>query len=379
MTKVHITIPNESSSGQYNVVISRIDRYLLGLFWVSFAAGLLIFLSLFVATDAMSSFVRYKDVAAMVFVRYYIFYIPEIIYKMLPIACVVGTVMTISSLNKGSELVALFASGMSLFRISRSLFASIILLCAFSYILSDQLLPIFSKQKSFIFYNEIEKTPSKFQTIKTNRIWYRSKNAIFNIKTLNAEGNKAQGLTLYFFNDAWELIQMLTADSVVMNGSQWVLRGGTVTAFSKDSSFPLNDKFFEKTIVMAEEAQDLRSTGQTSDLLTQAELSRFINKNKDAGLDTIKYEVDFHSKFSFALAGLVMSLLALPFCVEHSRGGGMMKNIGICLGLVLVYWIFYSSAQTLGQHNQLNPILAAWLPNLVMTALGATLLLRAKR
>ena len=360
-------------------MFSRIDRYLLGLFWVSFAAGLLIFLTLFVATDAMSSLVRYKEIAASVFIRYYIFYIPEILYKMLPIACVVGTVMTISSLNKGSELVALFASGLSLFRISRMIFISILFLSAFSYVLSDQLMPVFARNKNFIFYNEIEKTPSRFQTIKTNKIWYRSKNSIFNIKTLNAEGNKAQGLTLYFFNDAWDLIQMLTADSVMMNGSQWILQNGTVTAFSKDSSFPLNDKFVEKTIVMSEEAQDLRCTGQTSDLLTQAELSRFISKNKDAGLDTIKYEVDFHSKFSFALAGLVMSLLALPFCVTHTRGGGMAKNIGICLGLVVVYWIFYSSAQTLGQHNQLNPILAAWLPNVVMMAFGTTLLLRAKR
>lgn len=361
-------------------MISRIDRYLLGLFWTSFAAGLLVFITLFIASDTMTTLVHYKDVSALIFLRYYGFYLPEIIYKMLPVACVVGTVMTISSLNKGSELVALFAAGMSLFRISRVIFVSILFLSCVSYWLSDQMMPVFAKQKNFIYYNEMEKTPSRFQTIKTNKIWYRSKNSIFNIKTLNAEGNKAQGLTLYFFNDAWDLIQMLTADSVAMNGSQWLLRNGTVTVFSKDSSFPMNDKFFEKTIVMAEDAQDLRSTGQTSDLLTQAELSRFINKNKEAGLDTIKYEVDFHSKFSFALAGLVMSLLALPFCVTHARGGGgMMKNIGICIGLVVIYWIFYSSSQTLGQHNQLAPILAAWMPNLVMVSLGATLLLRAKR
>ncbi len=225
----------------------------------------------------------------------------------------------------------------------------------------------------------LKKNPSKFQTIKTNRIWYRSKNSIYNIKTLNTEGNKAQGLTLYFFNDKWDLMQMLTANSVAMNGSQWLLQNGTVTVFSEDSSFPMSDKFLEKTIVMSEEAQDLRSTGQTSDLLTQKELSRFINKNKEAGLDTIKYEVDFHSKFSFALAGLVMSLLALPFCVSKTRGGGLMLNIGICLGLVLVYWIFYSSAQTMGQHGQLNPIIAAWMPNIIMASLGATFLLRLRR
>ena len=87
----------------------------------------------------------------------------------------------------------------------------------------------------------------------------------------------------------------------------------------------------------------------------------------------------FHSKFSFALAGLVMSLLALPFCVGHARGGGMAKNIGICLGLVLAYWILYSTSQTLGHHGQLSPILAAWFPNVFMVGLGVFLLLRSKR
>ncbi len=360
-------------------MIQRIDRYLLGLFWGAFIAGLLVFVTLFVATDAMGSIVKYKDAGALTLIRYYGFLIPEIIYKMLPIACVVGTVMTISSLNKGSELVALFAAGMSLFRISRVIFLSIIVICIFNYFLSDQIMPVFAKQKNFILFNDLEKNPTKYQMIKTNKIWYRSKNSIFNIKTLNAEGNKAQGLTLYFFTDGWELVQMMTAESVLMDGSQWNLQNGTVTVFSKDSSFPLNDKFQEKTIVMTQDAQDLRSTGQTSELLTQAELSHFIGKNKEAGLDTIKYEVDFHSKFSFSLAGLVMSLLALPFCVGKARGGGMMKSIGICMGLVVFYWIFYNVSQTLGIRNNLAPVVAAWLPNVIMSALGTTLLLRAKR
>ncbi len=360
-------------------MFNRIDRYLLALFWTSFFAGLLIFVSLFIATDAMSSILKYQGVTSATFFKYYLYFAPEIIYKMLPVACVVGMVMTIASLNRGSELIALFASGMSLFRVSRMVFLSILLICGFSYYLSDQLMPIFSKNKNFTYYNEIEKNPSRFQTIKTDRIWYRSKNSIYNIKTLNAQGDKAQGLTLYFFNDKWDLIQMLTANSVMMNGSQWVLQNGAVTIFSEASSFPMNDRFLEKTIVMSEEAQDLRSTGQTSDLLTQKELSRFIEKNKDAGLDTIKYEVDFHSKFSFAFAGLVMSLLALPFCVSRTRGGGMMLNIGICLGLVLVYWIFYSSAQTIGQHGHLKPLVAAWMPNIMMLLLGTTFLLRLKR
>lgn len=361
------------------MMFARIDRYLLGLFWGGFIASLLIFVTLFVATDAMTTIMRYKEISSGTVIQYYLFFAPEIIYKMLPVACVVGMVMTIASLNRGSELVALFAAGMSLFRISRIVFISIMIISIFSYYMSDQLMPLFNKKKSYIYYNDIEKNPSKFQTIKTGRIWYRSKNTIYNIKTLNADGDRAQGLTLYFFNDAWELMQMLTADTVYLKGSQWILKDGTITVFSKDSSFPMNDHFQEKTIVMNEEAQDLRSTGQTSELLTQGELAKFIEKNKEAGLDTLKYEVDYHSKFGFALAGLVMSLLALPFCVGKARGGGMMMNIGISLGLVLLYWIFYSSSQTLGQHGQVPPVLAAWAPNILMVVLGIIFLFRAKR
>ena len=360
-------------------MFARIDRYLLGLFWTAFSASLIVFLTLFIATDAMSTLVKYKEISSIILLKYYALYSPEVIYKMLPIACVVGTVMTISSLNKGSELVALFASGLSLFRISRVIFVSITLVGLFSYFASDRLMPVFSRQKNFLYYNEMEKTPSRFQTIKTNKIWYRSKNSIFNIKTLNAEGNKAQGLSLYFFNDKWDLVQMLTAESVLLSDKQWVLQHGSVTVFDKTSSFPLKDNFVEKTIVMSEEAQDLRSTGQTSDLLTQSELHRFINKNKEAGLDTIRYEVDFYSKFSFALAGFVMSLLALPFCVERGRGGGLMKNIGISIGLVVIYWILHNTSQTLGQHGSIAPILAAWLPNVSMLTLGVFLLLRSNR
>lgn len=362
-----------------NILMGRIDRYILGLFWTFFASSLLIFITLFLATDVMSALVRFSDVSSTSLIKYYSYYLPEIIHRMIPIACVVGTVMSISTMNKGSELIALFASGLSLFRIARWIFISVLVVCALDYILSDRLLPVFAKQKNYVYYNEVVKNPSRFQTIKTDRIWYRSKNTIFNIKTLSGTGQIAQGLTLYFFDENWKLIQLISAKSVELNGSQWILHNGTLSVFQEGSSFPLMDVFDEKTISMSEDAQDLRNTGQTSDLLTQHELSQFITKNKDAGLDTVRYEVEYYSKFSFAIAGLVMSLLALPFLVGHSRsGGGMVKNIGITLGLVLGYWVLYSSGQTIGQHGQMPPIIAAWGANIMMLLFGAFFLLRRR-
>jgi lipopolysaccharide export system permease protein len=358
--------------------VNRIDRYISGLFIGYFIGGLLVFVTMFVAIDAMSLLVSYEKVAGSAVLAYYGYSIPEVVYKMIPVACLLATIFTISTLNKQNELVALYSAGMSIFRISAPLLIGVVMISFFSFFLGDRLLPTFAKNKNFVFYHDIKKNPALYSTTKADRIWYRSKDTIFNIKTLNEQAQKAQGLTLYYFNENWDLLQMITAREVALKGSNWDLQDGSVTLFTEDSSFPLTSKFKTKTIVMGEDSKDLSSTGNTSDVLSLSELSEFIRRNKAAGLDTLKYEVDYHSKYGFAFAAIVMCLLAIPFSVGRARSGGVMVNIGFCLGLVFVYWIFYSSGLTLGNHGQLPPIVAAWAPNLLMAGLAAILILRKK-
>ena len=385
----------------HNQQVIRIDRYIAKHFLGFFLGGMLVFLTVFLAIDILSTFVSYPGTAVDPLVKYYLFYIPDLFQKMIPVSCLLGTILSLSSLNKSNELIALFAAGYSLLRISAPILVLVMALSVLSFVLSDRIIPSLTRQKNYIFYNDIKKNPGMFSIVKTNRIWYRSKNEIFNIKTLNIEGTKAQGLTLYTFDENWDLQRMITADSVDLKDEnrkpqakeidpkavgpkapeqyQWGLKNGTVTVFYKDSSFPLTSTFKTKTIVMNEEAQDLQSSGQTSEMLSQKELSKFIDKNKEAGLDTIRYEVDYNAKFAFAFAGLVMTILGIPFSVSRGRSGGVMLQIGICIGLVFLYWIFYNSSITLGNHGQLPPMIAAWFPNLVMIGLGFVLIAKTKK
>lgn len=346
--------------------MNRIDLYVVKLFWGFFAGALLVFATLFLAVDALSTLVKFSGVDFSSIFLFYLFYLPEVLSKMIPVACVVATVMTMTSLNRAGELVALYAAGMGLFRVAAPVMISIGFISIMSFAVGDQVLPQVIKKKNYVYYNQIEKNPSKFQFVRTDRIWYRSKDTIFNIKTLSSDGKVAQGLTLYFFNNNWDLIQMLTANEVNLNGNQWELNTGSITLFDESSSFPLTSDFKKKTIIMAEDSQDLQSTGQTSDMLSQKELSKFITKNREAGLETSRYQMDYHAKFSFAFAGLVMSLLGLPFTAQRGRSGGAMLSLGMCLAVVFFYWIFYSSGQALGTHGILPPVVAAWLPTTLM-------------
>ena len=358
--------------------MNRIDRYISVLFWTYFLGGLLIFSTIFVAIDILGMMVEYKNIVLDSWLKYYEYSLPEVVYRMLPMASVMAVVFTLSTLNRLNELVALYSMGMGLVRICTPMLMWILVLCGVEMGLSDRVLPNFSRQKNYIFYHKIKKNPSMYSMVKTDRIWYRSQDTIFNIKTLNEKTHKAQGLMLYYFNQNWDLLQMISAKDVDLKGSQWDLHDGSVTVFTEDSSFPLTTQFKEKTIVMNEESKDLSASANTSDVLSLNELSQFIKKNKEAGLDTVRYEVDYHSKYSYALAALVMSLLGIPFSANRARAGGAMKNVGICLGLVLLFWIFYSSSLTLGNYGHLTPILAAWTPIFIMSAIAAYFIRRAR-
>jgi lipopolysaccharide export system permease protein len=310
---------------------------------------------------------------------YYGYSLPMIVYQMLPVACLVGTLFTLMSMGRANELTALFTAGLSLARISAPILAIVAMFSALNFGISDWLVPAFTKKKNYVFFVEIKKQPWLYSTVKTNKIWYRSQNILFNIKTLNPETRIAQDATFYYFDDDWNLIQLIHAREINIHEKQWELKEGTLTLFVPESSFPLTKTFDEKIITINEELGDLQSNTNTTDTLRVNELWRFIRKNKEAGLDTLRYEVDYHAKFSFAFAAFVMSFLGIPFTVGKARSGGWAMGVGLVLGLAFFYYALYSSAVTLGKHGFVPPIISAWAPNILMLAVGMFFLLRLKK
>jgi lipopolysaccharide export system permease protein len=357
---------------------SIIDRYISKLFLAFFAGGLIVFLTLYVTVDFMSNMVRF-NAPNQALISYYILFLPGIAYQMLPVACLLATIFTLSTLNKNNELVALFSSGMSLARISLPILLWVMIISGVAFWLNDRLVSVINQRKNYVYYVEIRKQPGLYSTVKTNRIWYRSGNVLFNIKTLQAEKSHAQGLTMYYFNNAWHLIQMLTASDVELKGDTWNLKDGTVTLFANESSVPMTQSFKHKTIIVNEDTKDIQQSSADTDSLSVSELQRFIGHNKEAGLDTLPYEVNYYAKFSFALAAFVMSFIGIPFSVTKQRGGGAALNVGLTVFLAFAYYAAYSSGITLGQHGALPPLLAVWLPNLITLGLSVLLLFRLKR
>ena len=302
--------------------------------------------------------------------------IPLIFVQMNPPAVLLSTVITLSGLNRTNELVACYAIGVGLNRVFSVILSLVFMISCLSLVLQDQILPSFFRKATTFYWKEMKKKTDFFYDIKKDKIWYRTKNLIYNLRNFDSASKTIFGMSVYTFDENFNLVQMIDAERATYTPKGWKLMNGTVTLFPKDDPFPLTQKFEEKELVISESPKDFQEIEKEVDGLRLKELQRYIQKVKNAGADTKKYEVKLQSRISLSFIPLVMCFLAVPFSTGRRREGGLVKDLGLCMGLTFFYWLFYSIGLSLGTNGALPSWLGAWLPSAIFIALTVTLIAR---
>ena len=304
--------------------------------------------------------------------------LPQVIIQMVPPASMMATVMTLSSLNRSSELTACFSLGFGLRRIMGVMLAIVLLVSCLMLVLQDRIVPPFFKKRTNYYWRVMKNRPDFFLDVKQNKIWYRSKNLIYNLQSFDAKSQTIHGMGIYSFDEDFQLMQLVEARKAIFTRNGWKLLEGNVTVFDDQSSFPLTQPFKEKELIIGETPQDFQEIEKEVDGLRLKELYRYIERVQSTGTDTKSFQVKFHSRISLCFIPIVMCLLGVPFSVRNQREGGMARDLGLCLAVTFFYWLLYSIGLSLGTNGALLPWLAAWLPSLIFTALAATLLARQR-
>ncbi|MCM2279122.1 MAG: LPS export ABC transporter permease LptG [Oligoflexia bacterium] len=355
--------------------MKTLDRYLAGIFLKNFFLAALALTTLFIFQAFMGDLFNHSYPSEQLLV-YHLLALPQVLVQMMPPAVLLATVLTLSALNRSNELTACHAIGLGIRRIVGLLLSIVFIVCCVILVMEDRILPPTFKKRTSYYWRVMKKRPDFFLDIKQDKIWYRSKNLIYNLQVFDTHTNTIRGMSVYTFDEDFNLVEVVDAEKASYSSQGWKLGKGTVTVFSPDDPFPLTKGFTEKDLIIPETPKDFREIEKEVDGLRLKELFRYIARVRQAGADTKRYEVNFHSKISLSFIPLVMCVLAVPFSVRNRREGGLAKDLGLCLGLTLFYWIFYSVGLSLGTNGALPPWLAAWLPSAAFAALAAGLIAR---
>ncbi len=354
-----------------------IDRFILWEFSKNFLICLCGLTFLFFISDYLRG-VWDAEVSSAILFKYSALKIPQIFCTSVPPAAMLGTLVTLSLMNRKNELTAIHASGVSLLHVSFLIFGAIFIASCITLITYDRIVPPLERHRLLFYWKEIKGRKDFSLDIKTSKIWYRSKNYIYNLRLFDKQTNIIQGIGVYLFDENFQLQQHIEAEKATYTpDGDWVLKNGMLTVFPSDSTFPLNKKFIEKTIHLPESPKDFMEIEKQVETLRIKELWSFIRRNRNAGLDTKEYEVDFHQRIAISFIPLVMGLLAIPFFVSLHRQGGMGKDLSFAIASIFVYWLMFSFSLSMGKKGVFEPWLAAWTPSCLF--LCAALYLIVKR
>ena len=360
----------------YRTLHRYVVREYLKIFSLSLSSLILIYV-IVLFFQKMDLIIKYQAPFYLIF-EYLLYRIPEVIFQwILPYAVLLATLLTLGGLSRHSEITAMKAGGVSLYRITFPLLFIALLISLCSFLGNDYLVPYTNQKTQYLLDVKVRKErPSGF--FKNYKIWYRSDQHVFNIQLVNPQKKILEGLTLYQFDNHFTCTQRIDAREAKWMDGKWKLYDGAMRDFREGGSIQMT-LFKEMEFSFPENWESFQTIERQSGEMSYAELRTYIQKIQSAGYDATRYLVDLYSKLSYPFLNLIMVLIGIPFALKTGRSGGVAISIGISVMIGFAYGVTFYIFLSFGKSGILSPFLSSWIPTLLFGLAGIFTLMSVRQ
>jgi LPS export ABC transporter permease LptG len=376
--------PRSQRAKAYSVFPRILDRYVvrefLNIFFLVLAAFVMLML-IFTFFELVGDILRNR-IPLFTVGDYLINLTPNMLYQISPLAVLIAVLVTFGVLNRNSELIAMKATGISLYRLIVPI-VSIAAILAVTLFLFDEFYLPQANRKQEALRNIIKgRPPQTFLHPEQKWIFGQSHpgetRRIFYYQFFDPDRNEFANLTLFEFDPStFALSRRIFAARVswdpatsswsFQNGWERDMDGANTKAYRvfKQTSFAEvheDPDYFKKENIQAQE-------------MNFGQLDRFIGDLRQSGFDTMRLRVQLWHKLAYPLIAPVMAVLAIPFALSMGRRGSL-TGIAVAIFVALTYFVIDGFFGAMGSVNYLPAGLAAWSPDILFGLTGGYLLLR---
>ncbi len=351
----------------HRVLHRYVIREYLKIFSLSLSSLLLIYV-IVLFFQKVELFVKYNAPFYLIFL-YLLYKIPEVIFQWtLPYGVLLATLLTLGTLSRHSEITAMKAGGVSLYRITFPLFFIVLFISLCSFLGNEYLVPLTNHKTRYLLSVQLRKEPPA-SFFKNYKIWYRSDHHIFNIQLLDPKKKALKGVTLYEFDDRFRCLQRIDASEVKWINGKWKFYDGSVRDFDEGGSIQTTP-FRELEVSLAENWESFESIERQSREMSYTDLRTYIQRIQSAGYDSTRYLVELYAKLSYPFLNLIMILIGVPFALKTGRSGGVALSIGVSVLIGFAYGVTFYVFLSFGKSGVLSPFLSAWIPTILFGLAG---------
>lgn len=354
-----------------------LDRYVLKSWIVIFVLSAIGFPVVSIMINMTDNLERLMD-RGLTFpeiLKSYVYALPENIFLVMPASVLFATVFTVGNLGRHSELTAAKAGGWSFHRLTLPIYLAATMTAGLAYVVGELAPESTSRQL------ELQKTRiAKPRTARYNFVYRADQGWVYTIRSLDVQNRILRQLVFERQGKGPEYPGLsITADSATYDDSlhTWRLWSGTSRRFL-DKERQLSYRFRSARLrALSQEPVDLLAEPKAPEEMRYGELTRYIDALKRSGNDTSKIEVDRALKIALPATCLVIALFGAPLAVTSPRQGTAI-GIAISLGTTVVFLSLIQLSKAVGVSGIVNPVAAAWAPNVVFLAAAVWLLRRVR-
>jgi lipopolysaccharide export system permease protein len=360
----------------YRTLHRYVVREYLKIFGLTLSSLILIYVVV-LFLQKINLFIKHRAPLHLIF-GYFLYRVPEATFQWtLPYAVLLATLLTLGMLSRHSEITAMKAGGISLYRITLPLLFIALIISFLSFLGNEYLVPFSNQRVRYLLSVEVRKEkPSSF--FKNYKIWYRGDHHIFNIQLLDPQKKVLEGFTLYQLDDSFRCIKRIDARKARWVNGKWRLYDGAMRDFDERGSIRMIP-FEEMEYSLPENWESFQTIDRQSEEMSYTELRTYIHKIQSAGYDATRYVVDFYSKYSYPLLNLIMVLIGVPFALKTGRSGGVALSIGLSVMVGFAYGVTFYVFISFGRSGILSPLLSSWTPTLLFGLAGIFTLMSVRQ
>lgn len=312
--------------------------------------------------------------------------LPMIVVYTLPMSMLLSVLIGMGRLSGDSEMVALFAGGVSLYRVAAPIFLIGVMVTGASLALSEFVTPHASDryetmQASLLGQIRPSDQPFTVRDAATNsQIMVNGgmdvSTGILRDVTLTQFVNNKPTVVVYAKRAEWAGISKKEYRyRWRLYDGWWQVVGTDSTAISGFTESRTREIAIHQT--PREFAMFQRSLQRRSEQMSFSELSRlvaYLKSYPDRPIQDIrKLEVERWNKIATPMSSLVFAMLAAPLGIRRSRGGSSV-GFGLSMLLIFLYWMVWHYTTALAIQGNIAPAAGAFSADALGLATGLVLL-----
>ncbi len=300
--------------------------------------------------------------------------VPQLVAFLLPFSVLLGTLITLVTLNQNSEVIAMKAGGVSAHQILAPLVLASLGIAGLSFMFNERL--VTRATATLDAWQDVDYGPVPKGHANPSNVWVRDGDDIVHANRVAGKGADVQliGVTVYD-RDGGELRRIFQAPSAaLLPGGGWVSPKTTMFDVVSGNELSMARYQFGQHIT----SDQFTLADVSADERSLTDLATAIDELESAGRPTGPLETGWWHKLSGPLSSMLMPLLAGVAAFGLARSGALFLRAVIGMALGFAYFVADNFAVAMGNLGAYPPFLAAWAPFLLFLLIGETVLIRTE-